>query len=130
MEVHASLKAEDIFLVGPVAITNSMVMSWITIVIIAAIGIAAGRSPKLVPAGVQNFFEFIVEALMGLVESTAGHYSRRVFPLIATLFIYILLATPGGLRPVDGKKFPLAQASEAHQAVLAPGAYGKIVLIP
>jgi NADPH2:quinone reductase len=36
----------------------------------------------------------------------------------------------GGLRPVVGKKFPLAQASEAHQAVLAPGAYGKIVLIP
>jgi NADPH2:quinone reductase len=36
----------------------------------------------------------------------------------------------GGLRPVIGKKFPLAQAAEAHQAVLAPGAYGKIVLIP
>lgn len=36
----------------------------------------------------------------------------------------------GGLRPVVGKKFGLAQAAEAHQAVLAPGAYGKIVLIP
>jgi F-type H+-transporting ATPase subunit a len=102
MEVHASLKAEDIFLVGPVAITNSMVMSWITIVIIAAVGIAAGRSPKLVPTGVQNFFEFIVEALMGLVESTAGHYSRRVFPLIATLFIYILLANWLALAPGVG----------------------------
>jgi hypothetical protein len=29
-----------------------------------------------------------------------------------------------------GKKFPLAKAAEAHQAVLAPGAYGKIILIP
>ena len=56
MEVHASLKAEDIFLFGPVSITNSMVMSWITIVIIAAMGIAAGHNPKLVPAGIQNFF--------------------------------------------------------------------------
>jgi NADPH:quinone reductase len=36
----------------------------------------------------------------------------------------------GGLRPVVGKKFPLAQAAEAHKAVLAPGAYGKIVLVP
>jgi NADPH:quinone reductase len=36
----------------------------------------------------------------------------------------------GGLRPVVGKKFALAQAGEAHQAVLAPGAYGKIVLFP
>jgi NADPH2:quinone reductase len=36
----------------------------------------------------------------------------------------------GGLRPIVGKKFPLAKAVEAHQAVLAPGAYGKIILIP
>lgn len=35
-----------------------------------------------------------------------------------------------GLRPVVGKKFSLAEAGEAHKAVLAPGAYGKIVLIP
>jgi len=36
----------------------------------------------------------------------------------------------GGLRPVVGKKFPLSKAAEAHQAVLAPGAYGKIILTP
>ena len=33
------------------------------------------------------------------------------------------------LRPVVGKEFPLAQASEAHVAVMQPGAYGKIVLV-
>jgi len=36
----------------------------------------------------------------------------------------------GSLRPVVGKEFPLAQAAQAHQAVLEPGAFGKIVLIP
>jgi len=36
----------------------------------------------------------------------------------------------GGLTPVIGKELPLAQAVEAHDAVLRPGAYGKIVLIP
>jgi NADPH2:quinone reductase len=34
------------------------------------------------------------------------------------------------LRPVIGQEFSLAQASEAHRAVLRPGARGKIVLIP
>jgi NADPH2:quinone reductase len=36
----------------------------------------------------------------------------------------------GTLRPVIGKEFPLAEAAQAHQAVMEPGALGKIVLIP
>jgi NADPH2:quinone reductase len=34
------------------------------------------------------------------------------------------------LRPVIGKKFPMADAPKAHAAVLEPGAYGKIILVP
>jgi NADPH2:quinone reductase len=36
----------------------------------------------------------------------------------------------GTLRPIVGKEFPLKHAPNAHQEVLAPGAFGKIVLIP
>jgi NADPH2:quinone reductase len=36
----------------------------------------------------------------------------------------------GTLRPVVGRELPLAEAAAAHQAVLEPGAYGKIVLVP
>jgi NADPH2:quinone reductase len=36
----------------------------------------------------------------------------------------------GTLRPVIGKKFPLAEAAQAHRAVMEPGALGKIVLVP
>lgn len=36
----------------------------------------------------------------------------------------------GTLRPVVGKELPLAEAARAHEAVLRPPAYGKIVLIP
>jgi NADPH:quinone reductase len=34
------------------------------------------------------------------------------------------------LRPVIAKKIPLSEAARAHQEVLAPGASGKIILIP
>ena len=36
----------------------------------------------------------------------------------------------GTLRPIVGKEIPLKEASRAHQEVLAPGAFGKIVLVP
>ena len=36
----------------------------------------------------------------------------------------------GTLKPIVGKEMPLAEAARAHEAVLQPGAFGKIVLIP
>jgi NADPH:quinone reductase len=36
----------------------------------------------------------------------------------------------GTLRPVIGKEFPLAEATQAHRAVMEPGALGKIILVP
>jgi NADPH2:quinone reductase len=36
----------------------------------------------------------------------------------------------GTLRPVIGKEMPLAEAPRAHQEVMEPGAFGKIVLVP
>ena len=36
----------------------------------------------------------------------------------------------GTLRPAVGQEFPLADAAKAHEAVMSPGAYGKIVLVP
>jgi NADPH2:quinone reductase len=36
----------------------------------------------------------------------------------------------GTLKPVVGRELPLPEAAAAHKAVLDPGAYGKIVLVP
>jgi NADPH2:quinone reductase len=36
----------------------------------------------------------------------------------------------GSLRPVVGKEIPLAEAAQAHRAVMEPGAFGKIILAP
>jgi NADPH:quinone reductase len=36
----------------------------------------------------------------------------------------------GTMRPVVGKELPLAEAAQAHRDVMAPGAFGKIVLVP
>jgi NADPH2:quinone reductase len=36
----------------------------------------------------------------------------------------------GTLKPVVGKEFQLADAPKAHEAVMAPGALGKIVILP
>ena len=36
----------------------------------------------------------------------------------------------GTLNPVVGREFPLAEAAKAHEAILQPGSFGKMVLVP
>jgi F-type H+-transporting ATPase subunit a len=63
----------------------------------------ATRKMSLVPKGIQNVGEAIVELLLGITEGTAGkRVGRRIFPLIATLFIFILVANYSGLLPFVG----------------------------
>jgi F-type H+-transporting ATPase subunit a len=122
MEVHASLKAEEIAFIGPIPITNSMLMAWLAILVLGVFAFFAGRNPQLVPRGAQNVMEAILEALMSLVENTAGHYARRVFPLIATLFLFILTANYMNLLPGVGTIWvvnPLL-SQESHAAPAMP----------
>src|SRR3989344_506433 len=49
---------------------------------------------KLTPA---TFFEVVVEALLGLMEGVLGEKAQKFFPLIGSLFIYILFCNMIGL---------------------------------
>ena len=60
---------------------------------------------------------------MSLVNATREELSGIHAALVAGL-------ENGTLRPVVGREMPLADASGAHQAVMEPGAHGKIVLLP
>lgn len=73
--------------------------SWIATVIILAVAIAVRTSLKLIPSGVQNVVEVVVEFFLNLAEGTIGHMGRFFFPLIATLGIYILISNFLGLIP-------------------------------
>jgi F-type H+-transporting ATPase subunit a len=121
LEVHASLRAEPVGSLGPVTITNSMLMAWAAMIVLIVFAYFAGRRPQLVPSGVQNVFEAILDALLTIVENTAGHYARTVFPLIATLFIYIITANYMGLLPGVGTIL-IRNPAIGHEAQVTAGA--------
>jgi F-type H+-transporting ATPase subunit a len=83
--------------------TNSML---VTIIVTVLVVIWARRSTakmELVPSGVQNLFEALVETLYITFEGIVGkHMIPKVFPLIATQFIFILAANWFGLVPGVG----------------------------
>jgi F-type H+-transporting ATPase subunit a len=84
-------------------ITNSMLVSWIVAIVLIVVAQAATRDMKLVPAGLQNFVEWIVEGLNNFLAGIIGpHLADRTFWFFATIFIFILSANWVGLIPGVG----------------------------
>src|SRR2546428_6703037 len=68
-------------------------------VILAAVTFAASRNLQLVPRGLQNSLEFVLEQFMQMIDDVMGHEGRRYLPLIATLGLFILLGNLMSLVP-------------------------------
>jgi F-type H+-transporting ATPase subunit a len=84
-------------------VTNSMVVTWIVAVGLIIFAQVAMRKSTQVPSGAQNFLEWLVESLYGLLESVIGrHLVQRTFWFFATTFIFILAANWAGLIPGVG----------------------------
>jgi F-type H+-transporting ATPase subunit a len=89
--------------IGPFAITNSMVVTWVVALGIIIFARLAMRNAKDVPEGAQNFWEWLVEGLYDFLESVVGHHLvRKTFWFFATIFIFILFTNWFGLIPGVG----------------------------
>ncbi len=96
-----AIKAETLQSGGPINITNTMMTSWIVVIIIIAVVYLGTRRRDLVPRGFQNMFEAALEAFYNLIVGVAGEKNgRRFFPVVATIFFFILVSNWLSLFPV------------------------------
>lgn len=100
----AALAAEPLFQIGNVPITNSMVNAWVAAILFIVGALIASRRKTLVPRGIHNFFEAVVEAILGQMEQVMGSMekAKKYFPLIATIFLFVLVNNWLGLLPGTG----------------------------
>jgi len=99
-----TLFAEPIFHIGNFTITNSLVSSWTVVFILVIFAIVLGKKIKKIPEGLQNIFEIIIEGAVNLMNSVThdSEKSKKIFPYIFTIFIFILLNNWLGLVPGVG----------------------------
>lgn len=96
-----SLKAHTIFEVGGFPITSTLLMTWAVMIILAAMAFFVGRNVNKIPGKVQTFFELMFSGILDYMEGVLESRSmaQKYFPLIATLFLFILLGNWLGLVP-------------------------------
>ena len=105
---------------GPVPISNTMVTAWISMSILTVLFALGTRKMKLVPRGLQNLLEWVVETLMNLVEDSVGkEKGRRFLPVIATIFLFVFVNAWMGLVPFFGAFGLWEETAEGH-SVLVP----------
>lgn len=102
--LEISLKAEELFEIGNYVITNSLFLSFIVFLVLSSFALIFRKTVKAIPNFVQNIAELLIEALLSLMDSVLGDRkkSEKYLPLIATIFIFILVSNWLGLLPGVG----------------------------
>jgi F-type H+-transporting ATPase subunit a len=109
---HIQLPAEPIMatpfvevdnaLIGDITITNTMVATWATIILLVTISFIVSRKVSAVPGRLQGLIEMVFEFFLGLSDSIAGKDARRFFPLVMTIFLFIVINNWLGILPGFG----------------------------
>ena len=101
-EPHVALGGEAINSQVPWWFTNSLLTTLIVDVVLLLLAFGVFFSQKMVPGGLQNFVEMIIEYFWGLSEQIAGKAAKSYFPWIMTIFLFVILANWTGLIPGVG----------------------------
>lgn len=99
--MNISIVAEPIFWIGAFPFTNAFIMTLVVSIGIAAGSVFLSRRLADVPGRWQNAVESVVEGLWNLVDDVtrSKELSKIFFPLVATLFLFILFSNWFGLLP-------------------------------
>lgn len=104
---------------GEFRITNTMFTSWIVVIILIIIGFFIRRGISLVPSGFAGVAEAAIMGFYGFIEQAAGpENARKFFPLVATIFFFILVSNYSGLLPVFNVIGRAVDEDHAHTATV------------
>lgn len=114
MEIH--LAPEELFRIGGFDVTNTLFLSFLTILFFVFVSKFISSNLKNVPSKSQNFFEIFIETVLnfmnGILESEEK--ARKFFPLIATIFIFVIFSNWLEVLPGVGSVFLRSPSSDLN----------------
>ena len=93
----------------------NVIYSWLVMLLLLVMAKLGASSIKMIPSGGQNFFEVLIGGFEDFMVDVMGEEGRPYFPLIFTLFFYILCMNwlgliPGMFSPTANINTPLSMA--------------------
>ncbi|NBR84281.1 MAG: ATP synthase F0 subunit A [Verrucomicrobia bacterium] len=102
-EHHGLPPAAVKFHIGPLMVTNSMIVTLLVALVMVIVAQLATRNVESVPNGIQNFVEWLVDGMHGFICTLLGEdMGKRTFWFFGSLFFFILFTNWAGLIPGVG----------------------------
>ncbi len=103
---HLQLPAEVVFHLFGFPITNTILATWLSIIVLVGIAYAVTHRIRLIPSRLQSLLEFAIEWMLNLCKDVAGEKNgRRFFPIVTTIFLFVLMNAWLSLLPGFGSIF-------------------------
>ncbi|MDD3066631.1 MAG: F0F1 ATP synthase subunit A [Candidatus Gracilibacteria bacterium] len=130
--MHVSLTAEKLFDLGPLPVTNSLMTTWLVILLITLFAIVFRLRLKKNPKGAQNVVEAMMEAFRGAIDGVTNSekQTRKFFPVIVTIFLFVLLNNWAGLIPGVGSIGIFHNSTATHEAAAEVATPTSATLLP
>ena len=117
-KLHVVLPSEPMFHVGEFKITNTLISSWITIILLCVLFFFATRKMKIIPGRLQSFAEVVVDGIYNTIEGVAGPKNvRTFFPIVTTIFLYVVTNALLALVPLWGTWGPVEHIQEGSHTL-------------
>jgi F-type H+-transporting ATPase subunit a len=97
-----SVAPEVLFSLGPLAVTNSLLGTWLAMLLLVVLALFVRSRLSVVPGRLQSLLEWPIEGMLKLVTSTDRTRGLRYFPLVISMFLFILTMNWMGLLPGFG----------------------------
>jgi len=110
-----SIPAEVVLHLFGFPITNTLLATWLTMIILIVGSWLITRKMEMVPGRWQGMLEMIIEGFYGLVEgATERKWARRFFPIVTTIMLFLIVSNWLGLTPLYGGWGILEEAHEGE----------------
>ncbi len=76
-----------------------VIYSWVVMILLISAAALATKSISLIPSKGQNLFEVLISGMEDFMVDVTGEEGRWLFPLAATVFIYVFVSNLIGLVP-------------------------------
>lgn len=98
------IAAEKILTIAGFPVTNTLLTSWVVLILLILAAFIVFRKLSPVPSFLQNIFEFFIESFLGLMDGVFGSREKaeKYFPVVATIFLFVLLSNWLGIFPGIG----------------------------